>query len=316
MPLDPTLATMVAAAAQNPDAKQTHELAPDQARTAYLALGQMFGAGEPVASVENRAIPGPDGDIPLRIYTPEGSGPFAVLVFYHGGGWVIGDLDTHDKECRALCNGAGCLVVSVDYRLAPEHPFPAAPDDAFAALQWVAANAASIGGDPKRLAVGGDSAGGNLAAVVSLRARDADGPSIRLQLLVYPCVDLRSGGYPSRVENAAGPFLTKETIEYFTAHYLGPDVARHAKAMHDIKASPILASSHADLPPALVITAEFDPLRDEGEAYAAALEQAGVPVTATRYDGMTHVFFQLSPAIAEGKRALEQCAQALARALA
>lgn len=311
MPLDPTLAMLAAAGADNPNVKPTHELSPEEARAGYSALGRMFGEGEPVASVVDRRVPGPGGEIALRIYTPRGEAPFPVFVFYHGGGWVIGDLDTHDKECRAICNAAGCVVVSVDYRLAPEHRFPAAPDDAFAALQWVAANADSLGGDASRLAVGGDSAGGNLAAVVSLLARDAGSPDIRFQLLVYPCVDLRSDVYASRDENAAGPFLLKETIDYFTAHYVGDDET----ARTDVKASPILADSHASLPPALVVTAEFDPLRDEGEAYARALEQAGVPVTLSRYDGMAHVFFQLSPAVADAKRLLDECAAALRSAL-
>ena len=309
MPLDPQLAGLVEAMASNPDALPTHELTPELAREAYRALASMLGPVEEVSGVEDRAIPGPLGEIPLRIYTPEGRGPFGVLVFYHGGGWVIGDLDSHDRECRAICNATPCIVVSVDYRLAPEHRFPAAPEDAYAALEWVAQHAADFGGDADRLAVGGDSAGGNLSAVVALLARDRKGPGLRFQLLVYPAVDLREGNlYPSQTENAAGPFLLKDTMDYFYAHYFGGE---RTSETDDPRASPLLASSHADLPPALIVTAEFDPLRDEGEAYGVALEKAGVPVRVHRYDGMAHLFFQLSPVVTQGKDLLAEAATAL-----
>ena len=314
MPLDPQLNGLVEAMANNPDAVPIHEQTPDEAREGYRALVAMFGPAEEVARVEDRTIPGPGRDIPLRIYTPEGAGPFGVLVFYHGGGFVIGDLDSHDRECRALCNGAGCIVVSVDYRLAPEHPFPAAPEDAFAALGWVADNAPEIGADADRMAVGGDSAGGNLSAVVTLMARDAGGPALRLQLLVYPATDLRTGdNYPSYSENAEGPFLLKSTMDYFMAHYFGAADAIQARS--DRRASPILAASHVGLPPALIVTAEFDPLRDEGEAYAKALEEADVPVRLHRYDGMAHLFFQLSPIVTQGKDLLAEASTALRKAI-
>jgi acetyl esterase len=309
MPLDPQLAGLVEAMASNPDALPTHELTPELAREAYRALANMLGPGEEVFAVEDRAIPGPLGEIPVRIYTPQGPGPFGVLVFYHGGGWVIGDLDSHDRECRAICNATPCVVVSVDYRLAPEHCFPAAPEDAYAALEWVAQHAAELGGDPERLAVGGDSAGGNLSAVVSLLARDRKGPSLKFQLLVYPAVDVRDGDlYPSQTGNAEGPFLLKKTMDYFYGHYFDdPD----GSGSSDVRASPLLAPSHADLPPALIVTAEFDPLRDEGEAYGAVLEKAGVPVRVHRYDGMAHLFFQLSPVVTQGKDLLAEAATAL-----
>ncbi len=173
MPLDPQLVPLIDAMASNPDAKPTHEQSPEEARVGYRALGAMFGPGEEVASVDDRSIPGPSGEIPLGIYTPEGTGPFAVLVFFHGGGFVIGDLESHDKECRALTNRAGCTTVAVDYRLAPEHPFPAAAEDCYAALEWVGAHAASFDGDSTRIAVGGDSAGGNLSTVVALMTRES-----------------------------------------------------------------------------------------------------------------------------------------------
>jgi acetyl esterase len=230
---------------------------------------------------------------------------------------VIGDLDTHDRECRLLANGAGCLVVSVGYRLAPEHPFPAAVEDSFAALQWVGRNAAELGGDPRRIAVGGDSAGGNLSAVMTLLARDQGGPALCWQLLVYPVVDARaSDHYRSRVQNAEAPFLPQATVDYFIAHYLGEAAgARGAKGVgpsrEDFRMSPLLADSHRGLPPTLVVTAEFDPLRDEGEAYARKLEAANVPVQLHRYDGMPHVFFQLSPLLEAGKQLIDEASAAL-----
>lgn len=313
MPLSPDIAAIADAMASSPDARPTHELPPDEARVGYTALGSMFGPGEDVAAVADRTLPGPAAAIPIRIYSPHAAGPHPVLVFYHGGGWVIGDLDSHDKECRALCNGASCLVVSVDYRLAPEHPFPAAPDDAFAALEWVVENAASLGGDSERIAVAGDSAGGNLAAVVSLLARDSGGPSLRFQLLIYPAVDSRPGDlYPSQRENAAGPFLLAETMTYFRSHYF----QGAAEERSDVRASPILATSHAGLPPALIVTAGYDPLRDEGAAYAGKLEEAGVAVELRCYEGMPHVFYQLSPVIADGKHALALSCEVLRRAFA
>ncbi|MDX1649395.1 MAG: alpha/beta hydrolase [Myxococcota bacterium] len=310
MALHPEVRALVDAMAANPDAKPTHELSPAEAREAYRAMAALLGPGEPVATVEERHVPGPAGPVPVRVYRPDGAGPHPILVFYHGGGWVIGDLDTHDRECRALCRGAGCIVVAVDYRRAPEHVFPAAVDDALAALRHVAAHAAELGGDPQRIAVGGDSAGGNLSAVVALEARDAGGPGLRMQLLVYPAVDLRAASdarYPSRSENAEGPFLLRETMDWFVGHYLGDDDAARA----DWRASPLLAASLADLPPAYVATAEHDPLRDEGEAYADALAAAGVPVRRRLFEGMPHVFFQLSPVVGAGRELLAEASAAL-----
>jgi len=316
MPLHPQVAALVQAMAANPDAKPTHEQSPKVARDGYRALAAMFGPAPEVAKLEDRTIPGPASEIPIRVYTPEGAGPFGVLVFYHGGGWTIGDLDTHDRECRLICNQAGCVVVAVDYRLAPEHRFPAAVDDAFAALEWVGRNAAELGGDPKRLAVGGDSAGGNLSAVVALLARDRHGPPLRFQLLVYPAVDMRLDvdDYRSRVQNEDGPFLLLESMRYFSGHYLG-DGGRSAER-GDFRASPLLAASHRGLPPALVVTAEFDPLRDEGEAYARALEAANVPVRLHSFDGMPHVFFQLSAILEDGRDLIDEASAALREALA
>lgn len=308
MPLSPKIAKFAEAMASNPDAKRVYEQTPKEARDGYRALAALFDPGPKVASVGDRALPGSAAEIPIRIYRPKGDGPFGVLVFYHGGGWVIGDLETHDRECRMLCQGAGCVVVAVDYRLAPEQPFPAAVEDAFDALQWVARHAQEIGGDPARIAVGGDSAGANLSAVVSLLARDAGGPPLLFQLLIYPAVDARKDAdYRSLTVNAEDPFLARKSIDHFYALYLGKDAAKRK----DVRVSPLLAASHRGLPPALVVTAEFDPLRDEGEAYARALEAAGVPVSLHRYDGMPHAFFQLSAVVEEGEQLLAEASAAL-----
>ena len=241
----------------------------------------------------------------MRIYTPQGSGPFPVLVYFHGGGWVIGNVDTHDPTCRTLTNAAGCVVVSVDYRLAPEHKFPAAVDDCYAATQWVAANAAAINGDSSRIAIGGDSAGGNLTAVVAIEARDKGGPPLVFQLLVYPVTDY-SFSTPSYRDNGDGYLLTKDSMVWFWDHYL-----RSEADGQDYRASPLRASDLTGLPPALVITAEYDPLRDEGEAYAARLQEAGVSVTCTRYDGMIHGFYGLTAVVDQARKAVEESVAAL-----
>lgn len=266
--------------------------------------------GADMAGVEDRAVPGPAGDVPVRVYRAvEGDG-LPLLVWYHGGGWVIGDLDTADVTCRELAARAGCVLVSVDYRLAPEHRFPAAHDDCYAATVWAAAHAAELGADAGKLAVGGDSAGGNLAAVVSLRARDEDGPPVRFQLLVYPVTD-RNFETASYRDNADGYLLTRDGMIWFWDHYLGPD----GDGAHP-HASPLRAASLAGLPPAHVVTAEYDPLRDEGEAYAERLREAGVPVTLTRYPGQIHAFFGMHGILDDAGRAAAEAAERLKAALA
>lgn len=290
---------------------QTYTLTPPKAREVSRFRRTLYqGPIEPVSSIQDRSIPGPAADIPVRVYTPEGSGPFPALVYFHGGGWVVGDLDSHDHVCRALANAAGCVLVSVDYRLAPEHRFPAAADDAYAATAWVAANPHEIGVDGSRLAVAGDSAGGNLAAVVALMARDRGGPSIAFQLLVYPVIDYACDT-PSYEENAVGYRLEKADMQYFWEHYVGSPQAGSSPY-----ASPLRASDLSGLPPALVLTAEFDPLRDEGEAYAARLVEAGVPTTLIRYDGVIHGFFGMLGAVDESRQAIDASAEALRRAFA
>jgi acetyl esterase/lipase len=262
----------------------------------------------PVTRVENLSAPGPAGAVPLRLYAQGPARTRPVLLFMHGGGWVIGDLDTHDDPCRRLALDSGCLVIAVDYRLAPEHRYPAAVDDAWAALRWVAAHAAELGGDPARLAVGGDSAGGNLAAALALRARDAGGPALAYQLLVYPAVDCDLTR-PSVKAHGEGYLLTAAGMRWFWDHYQ-PDPALRTQPL----ASPLRAESLAGLPPAWLLLPEYDVLLDEGEAYAARLQAEGVPVTVRRYAGAMHAFFNMSAA-AIARQAIADAAQALRAAL-
>jgi acetyl esterase len=261
-----------------------------------------------VAIVKDLEIPGPAGRIPVRVYRPSERAELPVLVYLHGGGWAICSLETHDASCRELANAADCVVVSVDYRLAPEHRFPAAPEDCYAALTWTARNAPSLGADSRRLAIGGDSAGGNLSAVVALMARDREGPRLCHQLLVYPVTD-HSFDTDSYRENADAPILTREIMQGFWGLYLSrAEDGRHPYA------SPLRAEDLSGLPPAHVITAEYDPLRDEGEAYARRLSAAGVPVEQRRFDGMVHGFFGFGELIDLAREAVDDAARELRRA--
>ncbi|MGQ0698121.1 MAG: alpha/beta hydrolase [Panacagrimonas sp.] len=282
--------------------KAFHEMPVAECRAALSGLFAMMPpSAAKLASVADRKIPGPAGEIGVRVYTPEGAGPFPVLSFFHGGGFVLGDLESHDAVCREIAGGANCVVVAVDYRLAPEHKFPAAPDDCVAAVKWVASNAAAIKGDASRLAVAGDSAGGNLAAVVAQRLRDENGAKLCAQLLIYPATQW--GGKPTKsmVDNAEGYLLTRKDMEWFGNHYLA--MPADAKLP---SASPALAKSLAGLPPALVLTAEFDPLRDEGEDYGKALQAAGVPTTVSRYDGAIHAFYSFFGIMEPGRKAMDE----------
>lgn len=288
MSLDPQIQSILDFIASR-NAPPIHTLTPPEAREAMVKARKVFVAEPPpLARVENREIPGPAGAIPIRIFADSTKGPLPILLYFHGGGWVIGSLDTHDDLCRRLAIHSGCLVVSVDYRLAPEHKFPAAVDDSVAALRWVARHGAEIGGDASRLAVGGDSAGGNLAAVLAQVARDQGGPPIRFQLLVYPATahDLEA---PSMKANAKGFFLEVEGIRWFLNHYFnGPEDVENPLA------SPLRARSLAGLPPAYVITARYDPLCDEGEAYAKRLRESGVKTEHRRYEDLIHGFFTMT----------------------
>lgn len=288
---------------------QLNTLSPEDARKTFDMLAQLPGLEpEAVAEVEDRLIPGPGGQIPVRFYTPQGQAPFPLLVFFHGGGFVMGSIELYDEFCRALTNGAGCIVISVGYRLAPEHKFPAAVEDCYAAAKWVAVNANAIGGDSMRIAVGGDSAGGNLAAVVTLMARDKGTIPLVLQLLMYPATNL-AHDTPSAQENANDYFLTRDDMYWFRSLYLSSDADRN-----NPHASPLRAQDLHGLPPALVITAEYDPLRDEGEAYAARLRDAGVTTTCTRYNGMIHGFLSLP--LDQGRKGRQEVTAALRSAFA
>jgi acetyl esterase len=291
----------------------THTLPPDMARKLYLERRSFSQPAVPdVALAEDLKAEGPHGAIALRHYRPAASSANAVLpvlVYYHGGGWVIGDLDTHDVLCRQLANASGCSVVAVDYRLAPEHRFPAAFDDSLAATYWVAREAKGLKIDASRLAVGGDSAGGNLAAAVAIAARDKADLQIAYQLLIYPATDQRPG-FPSRTSNGQGYLLTADTMKYFHDHYI-TDQALDL----DWRASPLLASSLAGLPPALVVTAGFDPLLDEGLAYAKALTDAGNRAAYLCFQRQIHGFITMGRVLDEANTAVALCAAELRRAL-
>jgi acetyl esterase len=276
-------------------------------KDAPAQMAELFRMGlvsVPVAAVADRLIPGPAGDLRVRVYAPQGRGPLPLVVFFHGGGWVLGDLDTHDPFCRSICAGARCVVISVGYRLAPEHRFPAAVDDALAATRWVAEHAADVGGDPARIAVAGDSAGGNLSAVTALRLRDEGGPVLRGQLLIYPALGYHTPPTPSYIENAEGYGLTREAAAWFWGQYLADE--SQAANPH---AAPLLAPDLSGLPPALVITADYDVLRDEGERYVERLRAAGVEAHTTRYDGVNHRFAEMIGILDQAERASgEMCA--------
>jgi acetyl esterase len=280
-------------------------LDPVTARTGRVeAMKMLGGALDALGRVEDLSVPGPGGDVPVRVYATERGGVCPALVYFHGGGFVFGNLDTHDAVCRALAKDSGAVVISVDYRLAPEHKFPAAVDDSHSATRWVADNATALGIDAGSIAVGGDSAGGNLATVVAMRCRDAGGPPLASQVLIYPVTNASSFATDSHRELKEGYFLTRAAMDWFTGHYLpSADLARHPEV------SPLLAPDLRGLPPALVITAEFDPLRDEGEAYAQRLRQAGVPVTVSRYPGMIHGFVSMRGVLTGGRQAIHEAAE-------
>jgi acetyl esterase len=282
MPLHPEAQQLLAALEAAGLPPFEHMTVP-QAREAAKGFIDLQGEPEDLAT-QDRTVTGPAGEIPIRVYTPAGDGPKPVITYFHGGGWVIGDLDVCDNPVRRIANRTGAIVVSVDYRLAPEHTYPAAFDDCYAATAWVSEHAAELGGDPARIATCGDSAGGNLAAAVAIAARDRQGPPLAAQLLIYPVTDFNFTT-KSYGENGEGYLLTKGSMQWFWAHYLGAqDLGK------DPFACPARADNLVGLPPTFIATAEFDPLRDEGEAYAANLRAAGVHVTAKRYDGMLHGF--------------------------
>lgn len=283
------------------DGKSIEEMTVQENRDGLLGFYESL-TGEPqeVKKVDNVKIPVDGGEeIGLRIYTPEGNGPFPVLVYYHGGGWVLGDLEVVDPILRSMTNETGALVVSVDYRLAPEYKFPIPAEDCYAATKWVAENISKYNGNPNQIAVGGDSAGGNLAAIVPLMAKDRGGPNIQLQVLLYPVTN-NSFDTKSYLENGKGNYLETSAMHWFSSQYFKTEEDKL-----NPYASPLLAKDLSGLPPALIITAEFDVLRDEGEAYADRLEQAGVPVELTRFDGQIHGFFWMPTIMDDAKITLD-----------
>jgi acetyl esterase len=319
MALHPQVAALLERASQSPLPPYYEVPAPVARRLYRDTRGALTPEPPAVESVQLLLAPGPagspggpaSGPVPVRAYRPKGAGADEILpalVYFHGGGWVIGDLDTHDVVCRTLCNAARCAVFSVEYRKAPEAPFPAAVEDCFAALGFVSRNSGSLKINPSRVAVGGDSAGGNLATVCALLAREAGGPALSHQLLIYPGTDQRMA-HPSIERNGEGYLLTKHSMRYFRGHYLS-----RPEDWLDWRASPLLATSLAGLPPAFVLTAGYDPLLDEGRAYAERLKQEGVPTEVREYADMVHGFITMGRVLDAANAALAECAAALKRA--
>jgi acetyl esterase len=308
MPLDPQVKSLLAQMARA-GVPPYEQLTPKRARAQMAMASKLADRPLGVHAVEDRTVPGPESRLPIRIYRPSAVPDLPVVVFLHGGGWVMGNIQTHDVYCRALANACGMAVVAVEYRLAPEHKFPAAAEDASAATQWVFENAHRLSVDPARIAVAGDSAGANLAAAVTLMARDRGLALPAYQVLIYPVLDF-AFDTPSYHENAEGYHLTREGMRWAWRYYLQDDQDGLSPY-----ASPLRAEAFTGLPAALIITAQYDPLRDEGEAYAARLRAAGVPVQLTRYDGMIHGFARRLGTLTRADEALYEVAAALRRAL-
>lgn len=312
MNLDPQSADILKLI-DNSDAPALGEGTVQEGRDGFAQMTAMLGVeAPPVQTIQEVQIPGPNGDIRSLVITPNTSrkGPLPILIYYHGGGWVIGSPETHQKEACYYADNAECIVIVPDYRLAPEHVFPAAAEDCYAVLQWASTAADRIGGDTSRIAVGGDSAGGNLSAVVSQMARDRKGPAIALQLLIYPAT--RMGATTQSYEDfKEGYFLTALAMNWFFDHYLS-----QPGDWDDLLASPLLATNFLDLPPAYVMTAGFDPLRDEGKAYADKLKAAGVPTEYVCYEHQIHGFASLAGAVDEAREFLDEASAALRKAFA
>jgi len=306
VPLDPE-AKVVLETLSGGEEVDPFTLSPALVREGFAAMSAA-AEGPDVSKVQMRELDGPAGKIAVRVYSPAGDGLKPGLVFFHGGGFVVCDLDSHDATCRELANGADCVVVSVDYRLAPEAKFPAAPEDCYAATQWVAREAQDLGIDATRMAIAGDSAGGNLAAAVAMMCRDREGPTLVHQLLVYPVTDHRFDT-SSYKENGTGYFLSEKMMRWFWHHYLETE----ADGDNPL-ASPLRAPDLGGLPPATVLTAEYDPLRDEGRAYAKRLEEAGITTTHIDYPGVFHGFFGMTAQIPRARQAVDEACDALRKA--
>ncbi len=312
MPLDPQI-EFVIGLVKKANAPELWQLTPDQAREQYLLRVDKLKVRELIHKTEDRKISGPGSHIPIRIYRPRDLKPgekLPVLIWYHGGGFVIGDLDTHDSVCRMLANQADCIVAAADYRLAPEHKFPAAVEDCDAVLKWIALHAAEIDADAGCIAVGGDSAGANLATVMAILARDAGHPELVFQLLVYPAVAPEPES-SSHHKFAEGYVLTRNTITWFYQHYL-----RSKRDTRDFRFAPLVADDLSNLPPALVVVAGYDPLRDEGVDYARRLIESGNRVRLSNYEGMIHGFYLMGGAVDAARQAVAESAQMLRQAFA
>lgn len=309
MPVDPQIQTLLEAA-RAAGFRPAHTLNVAEARQREVALANRAFPLAEVANVEHRQVPGPAGQIIVRLYTPRGNRPHPLLIYFHGGGWVVGSLESVDPLCRAFCHGAGCMVMSVDYRLAPEHKFPAASDDCLTATEWALANAATLGVHPARIAVGGDSAGGNLAAVTALRLRDKGVSVLSAQLLIYPATAYPIPPTRSQLECSEGYGLSHEESLWYADHYVA-----HPEDAQNPYAFPLLAEDLSGLPTAFVLTAEYDVLRDEGDEYAARLQEAGVPTHHKRYTGMTHGFLSMNGRVDRAQVALDEIVSWLRRKL-
>lgn len=310
MALDPQIEIILGLARQA-NLPEVWQLTPDQGREQYLTRVNKLKFSEPILRTEDRRIAGPGSDLPIRIYTPrelKTGERLPVLIWFHGGGFVIGSLETHDSVCRMLANRADCIVVSVDYRLAPEAKFPAAVEDCAAAMKWVALHAVEFGGDANCMAVGGDSAGANLATVMAILARDAAHPKLVFQLLIYPCV-APEPETPSHYKFKEGYILSRNSITWFYRHYL-----RSPKDVKDFRFAPLVCEDFSGLPASLIIVAGYDPLRDEGIEYARKLIEAGNRVRLANYEGMVHGFFLMGGAVDAARRAVDESAQALREA--
>jgi acetyl esterase len=300
MPLDPKVQALLARMKAHPS-PPIQNLSPAEHRAVTVTQARATAPPPPVAAVVERTIPGPAGDLPVTLYTPAGRGPLPLLLYFHGGGFMLPSLPHHDSLCRSLCNGVGCVVVAVHYRLAPEFKFPAAPDDCLAATRWAAQHALEIGGDSRRIAVAGDSSGGALAAVTALRCRDKGGPLLQAQVLLCPLTAYHTPATPSSLAYAEGYMMTRERLIWYLDHYLNDaSEAEHPSAF------PLAALDLHGLPPALIITAEYDVVRDEGERYAERLQAAGVPAVQVRYPGMIHGFFSMVGVLDQAQQAIDQ----------
>ncbi|MEZ4864935.1 MAG: alpha/beta hydrolase [Caldilineaceae bacterium] len=299
MPLDPKAQALLARLNHQKE-PPLDTLTAAEHRNRTLAQARVSGVSPQVAAVAKHSLPGPGGELTGRIYTPFGAGPFPLLLYFHGGGFVLPSLPHHDYLCRAFCSDAGCVVVAVDYRLAPEARFPAATDDCLAATRWTAQHAAELNADPTRMAVAGDSSGGGLAAVTALRCRDDGGPPLVAQLLLCPLTAYPTPPTPSGLAYATGYLLTRARLIWYLQHYVSAAEAAHPYAF------PLAAPDLRDLPPALIITAQYDILRDEGERYAVRLLRAHVPTTQIRYPGMIHGFFAMPDLLEEAEQAITE----------